>query len=57
DEVVQELEKNAFVQVSASSDGSYLVRASDWDQLSEALGECGSKKGIKLKVQIDPARV
>ncbi len=57
DEVVQELEKNVFVQVSASSDGSYLVRASDWEQLSEALGECGSKKGIKLKVQIDPARV
>lgn len=57
DEVVGDLEKNVFVQVSASSDGTYLVKSADWQQLTNVLSEIGSRKGIKLKIQIDPARV
>jgi len=45
------------VHVSASSDGSYLVKASDWQVLADALSEVESTKGVRLKIQVDPARV
>jgi primosomal protein N' (replication factor Y) len=57
DEVIEELQRNVFVHVSASSDGSYLVKAADWQVLADALSEVEAAKGVRLKVQVDPARV
>jgi primosomal protein N' (replication factor Y) len=57
DEVIEELQRNVFVHVSASSDGSYLVKATDWQVLADALSEVEAAKGVRLKVQVDPARV
>ena len=57
DEAMNDLAKNVFVHVSASSDGSYLVKASDWQVLADALSEVESTKGVRLKIQVDPARV
>jgi primosomal protein N' (replication factor Y) len=57
DEVIEELQRNVFVHVSASSDGSYLVKATDWQVLADALSEVEGAKGVRLKVQVDPARV
>jgi primosomal protein N' (replication factor Y) len=57
DDAIHELQKNVFVNVSAASDGSYLVKASDWQVLADALSELEPAKGVRLKVQIDPARV
>jgi hypothetical protein len=48
---------NVFVHVSASSDGSYLVKAADWQVLADALSEVEAAKGVRLKVQVDPGRV
>ena len=57
DDAIHELQKNVFVNVSAASDGSYLVKASDWQVLADALSELEPAKGVRLKVQVDPARV
>ena len=57
DEAINTLSKNVFVNVSASHDGSYLVKASDWQVLADALSEIEAVKGVRLKVQVDPARV
>jgi len=57
DEAINTLSKNVFVHVSASHDGSYLVKASDWQVLADALSEIEAAKGVRLKVQVDPARV
>jgi primosomal protein N' (replication factor Y) len=57
DDAIHELQKNVFVNVSAASDGSYLVKASDWQVLADALSELEPAKGVRLKVRIDPARV
>ena len=57
DDAIHELQKNVFVNVSAASDGSYLVKASDWQVLADALSEMEPAKGVRLKVQVDPARV
>jgi uncharacterized protein YpbB len=57
DEAMKDLAKNVFVHVSASSDGSYLVKASDWQVLADALSELETTKGVRLKIQVDPARV
>ena len=57
DDAIQELQRNVFVHVSASSDGSYLVKAADWQVLADALSEVEAAKGVRLKVQVDPARV
>ena len=57
DDAIHELQKNVFVNVSAASDGSYLVKASDWQDLADALSEIEPAKGVRLKVQVDPARV
>jgi primosomal protein N' (replication factor Y) len=57
DEVIEELQRKVFVHVSASSDGSYLVKAADWQVLADALNEVEAVKGVRLKVQVDPARV
>jgi primosomal protein N' (replication factor Y) len=57
DDAIHELQKNVFVSVSAASDGSYLVKASDWQDLADALSEIEPAKGVRLKVQVDPARV
>ena len=57
DDAIHELRKNVFVNVSAASDGSYLVKASDWQVLADALSEIEPAKGVRLKVQVDPARV
>jgi primosomal protein N' len=57
DDAIQELQRNVFVHVSASSDGSYLVKASDWQVLADTLSEVEAAKGVRLKVQVDPARV
>jgi primosomal protein N' (replication factor Y) len=57
DDAIHELQKNVFVNVSAASDGSYLVKASDWQVLADALSEIEPAKGVRLKVQVDPARV
>ena len=57
DDVIHEMQKNVFVNVSAASDGSYLVKASDWQVLADALSEIEPAKGVRLKVQVDPARV
>jgi primosomal protein N' (replication factor Y) len=54
---IRELQKNVFVSVSTASDGSYLAKASDWQVLADALGEIETSKGVRLKVQVDPARV
>ena len=37
DVAMNELHNNVFVHVSASNDGSYLVKASDWQVLADAL--------------------
>ena len=57
DEAIEDLQRNVFVHVSASSDGSYLVKAADWQVLADALSEVEASKGVRLKVQVDPARV
>jgi hypothetical protein len=57
DEAIEDLQRNVFVHVSASSDGSYLVKAADWQVLADALNEVEASKGVRLKVQVDPARV
>ena len=57
DDAIQELQRNVFVHVSASSDGSYLVKAADWQILADALSEVEAAKGVRLKVQVDPGRV
>ena len=57
EECIRELQRNVFVSVSAASDGSYLVKASDWKVLADALAEIEAVKGVRLKVQVDPARV
>jgi uncharacterized protein YpbB len=57
DEAIEDLQRNVFVHVSASSDGSYLVKAADWQVLADALSEVEAAKGVRLKVQVDPARV
>ena len=57
DDAIHKLQKNVFVNVSAASDGSYLVKASDWQVLADALSEIEPAKGVRLKVQVDPARV
>jgi primosomal protein N' (replication factor Y) len=57
DVAMNELHNNVFVHVSASNDGSYLVKASDWQVLADALSELEAVKGVRLKVQVDPARV
>jgi primosomal protein N' (replication factor Y) len=57
DKAVSDLRKNVFVHVSAANDGSYLVKASDWQVLADALCEIEAVKGVRLKVQVDPARV
>ena len=57
DDAIHELQKNVFVNVSAASDGSYLVKASDWQVLADAISEIEPAKGVRLKVQVDPARV
>ena len=57
DEAINTLSKNVFVHVSASHDGSYLVKASDWQVLADALSEIEAAKGVRLKVQVDPSRV
>ena len=57
DEAIEDLQRNLFVDVSASSDGSYLVKAADWQVLADALSEVEASKGVRLKVQVDPARV
>jgi primosomal protein N' (replication factor Y) len=57
DDAIEELQRNVFVHVSASSDGSYLVKAADWQVLADALSEVEAAKGVRLKVQVDPARV
>ena len=57
DDAIHVLQKNVFVNVSAASDGSYLVKASDWQVLADALSEIEPAKGVRLKVQVDPARV
>ena len=57
DDAIEELRRNVFVHVSAGSDGSYLVKAADWQVLADALSEVEASKGIRLKVQVDPARV
>ena len=57
DEAINTLSKNVFVHVSASHDGSYLVKASDWQVLADALSEIAAAKGVRLKVQVDPSRV
>jgi primosomal protein N' (replication factor Y) len=57
DVAMNELHNNVFVHVSASNDGSYLVKASDWQVLADALSEIEAVKGVRIKVQVDPARV
>jgi uncharacterized protein YpbB len=57
DEAISKLQKNVFVHVSAANDGSYLVKASDWQVLADALSEIEAVKGVRLKIQVDPARV
>ena len=57
DDAIKDLQGNVFVHVSASSDGSYLVKAADWQVLADALGEIDVAKGVRMKVQVDPARV
>jgi primosomal protein N' len=57
DKAVSDLRKNVFVHLSAANDGSYLVKASDWQVLADALCEIEAVKGVRLKVQVDPARV
>jgi primosomal protein N' (replication factor Y) len=57
DDAIEELRSNVFVHVSAGSDGSYLVKAADWQVLADALSEVEASKGVRLKVQVDPARV
>lgn len=57
DDVAATLAKNVFLGVSASRDGSYLVKAQDWTTLTEVLNALEMTKGIKLKIQVDPARV
>ncbi len=57
DDAIEELRRNVFVHVSAGSDGSYLVKAADWQVLADALSEVEASKGVRLKVQVDPARV
>ena len=57
DVAMNELHNNVFVHVSASIDGTYLVKASDWQVLADALSELEAVKGVRLKVQVDPARV
>jgi primosomal protein N' len=57
DEAINELKRNVFVHVSASSDGSYLVKAADSQVLADALSEIEVAKGVRLKIQVDPARV
>jgi len=57
DDAIEELRRNVFVHVSAGSDGSYLVKAADWQVLADALSEIEASKGVRLKVQVDPARV
>ena len=44
-------------RVSASRDGSYLVKAQDWKTLVEVFDALEMTKGVKLKIQVDPARV
>lgn len=57
DEAIHELQRNVFVHVSAASDNSYLVKANDWQVLADALSEIEAVNGVRLKVQVDPARV
>lgn len=57
DEAMEELQRNVFVHVSASSSGSYLVRAADWQVLADVLSEVEVPKGVRLKVEVDPGRV
>lgn len=57
DEAIEELQRNVFVHVSASSSGSYLVRAADWQVLADVLSEVEVPKGVRLKVEVDPGRV
>ena len=57
DAAINELRNNVFVHISASNDGSYLVKASDWHVLADALSEIEAVKGVRLKVQVDPSRV
>ena len=57
DGAMEELQRNVFVHVSASSSGSYLVRAADWQVLADVLSEVEVPKGVRLKVEVDPGRV
>lgn len=57
DDVAATLASNVFLSVSASRDGSYLVKAQDWKTLVEVLEALEMTKGVKLKIQVDPARV
>lgn len=57
DDVAATLASNVFLSVSASRDGSYLVKAQDWKTLVEVLNGLEMTKGVKLKIQVDPARV
>ncbi|MFM7124626.1 MAG: hypothetical protein ACKOXW_05005 [Actinomycetes bacterium] len=57
DEAMEELQRNVFVHVSASSSGSYLVRAADWQVLADVLSKVEVPKGVRLKVEVDPGRV
>ena len=57
DDVAATLASNVFLSVSASRDGSYLVKAQDWKTLVEVLNALEMTKGVKLKIQVDPARV
>jgi primosomal protein N' (replication factor Y) len=57
DDVAATLASNVFLNVSASRDGSYLVKAQDWKTLVEVFDALEMTKGVKLKIQVDPARV
>lgn len=57
DDVAATLATNLLLSVSASRDGSYLVKTQDWKTLVEVLNTLEIAKGVKLKIQVDPARV
>ncbi len=60
EKVADILQKNVFMQVSASSQGNVLVKAPTWDQLADALSDSflqiPQSKGMRVKTQVDPPR-
>ena len=45
------------VQAAALSDGTYLLRAATWDELSQAIAATPRPRGSRVRIEVDPPRI